>query len=509
MTTTPLQKSPFIATQSHARLSIAWQYHARTLFAAIALFIVFALLFAVVQFVTPALAGNDGYYHMRMGELMREYGLRVPFVWLPMSIIAPDSFYDHHLLYHAYLSLFAGDGSIAALNLGAKIASVVMPSLAFIAIWWLLRGQRVRWAALWALALFAVSEAFLYRMSMPRAQSASLLMLALGLHWLLQRRYVLLVPLGFLYVWLYNAFPLLMVLGGITFAATCITERRVEWRTLLYPAIGIALGLLINPYFPQNLTFISNHLLPKVGESATSVGNEWYPYETWTLIENSGFALGAFVLGVFALGWRGTRFDRSTLVAFVLAVLFGFMLFKSRRFIEYFPAFVVIFAALSFKPLLEHIRSTRLVPTAILIALIVPLLLTLDLARDAVAGSKPADQYAAAALWLKDNSAPGARVFQTDWDDFTRLFFYDTSNIFTIGLDPTYMQLYDPELYDQWVDLTRGKGADLGATIRTRFDAAYVFSDLNHDNFLDRAADDQSLQEVYRDNYAVIFKVLD
>jgi hypothetical protein len=37
--------------------------------------------------------------------------------------------------------------------------------------------------------------------------------LALGLHWLLQRRYALLVPLGFLYVWLYNAFPLLLLLA--------------------------------------------------------------------------------------------------------------------------------------------------------------------------------------------------------------------------------------------------------------------------------------------------------
>ena len=66
--------------------------------------------------------------------------------------------------------------------------------------WWLLRGQGVRWAWLWALGLFAASDAFLFRMSMPRAQSASLLVLALGLHWLLKRRYRLLLPLGFVYV---------------------------------------------------------------------------------------------------------------------------------------------------------------------------------------------------------------------------------------------------------------------------------------------------------------------
>src|SRR5437763_1747166 len=113
-----------------------------------------------------------------------------------------------------------------------------------------LRGQRVRWAPLWTLALFGMSQAFLYRMSMPRAQSASLLVLALGLHWLLTRRYWALLPLGFVYVWLYDAFPLLLVVAGVYVIAALATERRLEWKALLFPALGIGLGLVINLYFP-------------------------------------------------------------------------------------------------------------------------------------------------------------------------------------------------------------------------------------------------------------------
>ncbi len=229
-----------------------------------------------------------------MAALIRQYGLRVPFTWLPLSILNQDAFYDHHLLYHVYLSLFAG-GSDQAMLVAAKWASVFMPAAAFVAIWWLLRGQQVRYAAIWALGLFAVSEAFLYRMSMPRAQAASLLVLALGLHWLLQRKFVWLIPLGFLYVWLYNAFPLLIVIAVVYAVAAFLTERRIEWKAVIYPGVGIALGLIINPYFPQNITFIVNHLAPKIGELGVSVGNEWYPYDTWVLIENSGFALAAFL----------------------------------------------------------------------------------------------------------------------------------------------------------------------------------------------------------------------
>src|SRR3989304_3415890 len=222
-----------------------------------------------------------------------------------------------------------GAGAPDALSLGAKIAAVLMPALAFVAIWWLLRGQAVRWASIWTVGLFAVSQAFLYRLSMPRAQSASLLILALGLHWMLQRKYRPLIPLGFVYVWAYNAFPLLIVLGVVYAVSAFGTERRIEWPALVFPAIGIGLGLIVNPYFPQNITFILNHLAPKIGESETAVGNEWYPYQTWILVENSGFSLGAFVLGALALGWRGKRIDRPTLVACVLAVVFGFMLVRS------------------------------------------------------------------------------------------------------------------------------------------------------------------------------------
>ena len=65
-----------------------------------ALFALFAGLFAFVQYGTSALAGTDGYYHARMGLLLREQGFKPYFDWLPLTILNPDGFYDHHFLYH-------------------------------------------------------------------------------------------------------------------------------------------------------------------------------------------------------------------------------------------------------------------------------------------------------------------------------------------------------------------------------------------------------------------------
>jgi hypothetical protein len=506
LTTTPLSTRTATLTRR-----IAARIDTRALLTGAALFALFSALFAFVQFGTLALADNDGFYHLRMAALTRQYGLRVPFTWLPLSILNQNGFSDHHLLYHVYLSLFTG-GSDQAMIVAAKWASVFMPAAAFVAIWWLLRGQQVRYPAIWALGLFAVSEAFLYRMSMPRAQAASLLVLALGLHGLLQRKFVWLIPLGFVYVWLYDAFPLLMMIAVIYAAAVFLTERRIEWKAVIYPGVGIALGLIINPYFPQNVAFIFNHLLPKIGELGVSVGNEWYPYDTWVLIENSGFALAAFLVGVCALIWRGQKFDRATLTTFALAVFFGLLTFKSRRFIEYFPAFVLIFAALSVSPVLDRAarseRTKPLITIGLLAILIAPLIITLNQARSVMADqSKPAETYAAASYWIAQHAAPGALIFQTDWDDFPRLFFYNPVNVYTIGLDPTYMQLYDPALYDDWVKITQGQVERPSAQIRSRFGGDYVITDLQHTAFLKQAKSDPGLKEVFRDQYAAVFTV--
>ena len=489
---------------------------------AVTLLTLFSALFAAIQYATAGLIGNDGYYHIKIAYLMRQQGLKPAFDALPLTILNSEAFYDHHFLYHVYLAVFARidpavDGGLA-LTQSAKIASIFLPAFTFLAIWWLLRAQHVRWAAVWAIGLFAVSEAFLYRMSMPRAQALSLLLLILAVHWLLQKRYWLLLPLGFVFVWAYNAFPLLLVVSGAYFLTILLLERRIVWQAILFPLLGMLLGLLINPYFPENISFITSHLMPKIGESATKVGNEWSPYKTETLIENSGFALVAFILGVLALGWHKERIDKNSLFTLVLTLLFGYMLFKSRRFVEYFPPFALIFFAFTLRPLLENwlqkvpakqIKYLSFLPVLMLGLLIYPLFISIKDARDLVDNSKPATRYADASLWLRAQTEPGTMIFQTDWDDFTRLYFYNSDVIYTAGLDPTFLELENPELFDEWVDITKGRVENPGTEIRDQFNAEYVFSDLNHESFLEMAQKDPSLTEVYRDEDAIIFSVLD
>jgi hypothetical protein len=476
----------------------------------VSLWILFVVLLAIIQFATPNLAGNDGYYHIKLAQVMREQGLRPEFIWLPLTILNIDAYYDHHFLYHIMLIPFTfGD-----LRQGAKWASVILPAFTFLAGWVLLRGQRVPYAALWALGLMAVSSAFLYRMSMPRVQAMSLLVLLLALHVTLTQRYRWLLPLSFLYVWLYDAFPLILVVVGVYVAVRWLLDGQLKLAPLTYTIAGVGLGLLINPYFPDNLVFIYHHLAPKLTDAtATKVGNEWYPYKTWTLVENSGPALLAFIAGVFALGLNPKRMNRTTTILLIITVLFGAMLFKSRRFVEYFPAFALLFCAVAWTPLINSWRQSKLwtwwgLPILLITLLIPATTWNVQATQESLQKSKSYQRYAGASAWLQENSPAGSRVFQTDWDDFTRLYFYNTHNTYTLGLDPTYMQLYDEALFEQWVDITKGRVNTPAKVIANDFGGEYVLTDLKHKSFLREAQADAQLEEVYQDEYAVIFRVI-
>lgn len=491
------------------------------------LFFVFSLVMSVIQFSTPNLAGNDGYYHIKMAQIMRRQGLRPDYPWLPLTILNEREFSNHHFLFHVALIPFTfGD-----LRLGAKWASITFASVAFLCIWWLLRGQKVRYPGVWALGLLVISEAFLSRMNLTRPPSLSLAILALSLHWMLQGRTKLFILVGFIYAWTYNAFPLLPLMAVIYALAVWLVERRPALKPALYSTLGIVVGLVIHPYFPHNIIFAVRHILPKVGENVSvSVGGEWYPFTTAQLLENSWLALALLGAGFLALGLSGRRMKSGTAAALLMVFLFGWMTMRSRHFIEYLAPFALIFGSLAFQPLLQpggwleeilasapdnklkHVVVSRLPRWGGAVGLLIVVCLgafqTLPESIKSIQRSKPYEMYADASAWLIENTAEGERIFQTDWDDFPRLFFYNTHNTYLIGLDPTYMQLYNAELYNAWRAITRGQVDQPSRQIEGKFAARYVLTDLKHTAFIRKAEADPGLEEVYRDAFAVIFRLV-
>jgi hypothetical protein len=83
------------------------QTHTHTLVVGAGLFLTFLLLWSLVHFTSPTLAGNDGYFHIKFAQVIREQGIRPDYPWLPLTILNPTEYFDHHFLYHILLVPFS------------------------------------------------------------------------------------------------------------------------------------------------------------------------------------------------------------------------------------------------------------------------------------------------------------------------------------------------------------------------------------------------------------------
>jgi hypothetical protein len=479
----------------------------------------FALIFCVmawIEFGGPAILDNDGYYHIRWAKMLRESFPHLPaFKALPLTILDEQHYADHHYLFHLLLIPFTfGD-----LRFGAKLAAVVFSTLGILSLFALLVAYRVRYRWLWLGPLIASSEPFLYRMSMTRAPALSLALLGVGGYLILKRKPVLLALLSVVFAWSYSLFPLMMALAVAHAIAIYLSERRFEFRSILASGIGIIAGLLINPYFPKNLTLFREHLLMKTaGTYSVDVGVEWYPYETWVIVGSSALAFIIYFAGLLAFDYRSRVRDVKPLFFLLVSTMFLLMAFKSRRFIEYWPPFGVAFAAFTISPKLETVSfdwmaRTRdraiaaLAASAVTVAAVVGMGLVILQARADVRSEADPFAYRGASEWLAANTPAGSIVFNTDWDDFPMLFYYNPNNAYIVGLDPTYLYDRDRELWKLYADITLGNESNPAPLIRDRFRAQYVFTDNEHSDFLQITEDSGDFEKVYEDKFTTVLRV--
>jgi hypothetical protein len=486
------------------------------------LLIAFALIFAVmslIEFGGPAILDNDGFYHMRWSRTLREQFPRLPrFQSLPLTTLNETDYVDHHYLFHVLLMPFTFGEDMQK---GAKWAAVTFSSLGILSLFALLLTFDVRYRWLWLAPIIASSEPFLYRMSMTRAPALSLGMLGLGAYLILKRKYGWLALLSFAFVWYYSLFPLIFIFAALYAVAVYLAERRIEWRAPLASFVGILAGLVINPYFPKNWRLLYEHVLMKATAGSgysVDVGIEWYPYDAWDLVRLSVLAFVIFFAGFAAFEYRRRARDLKPLFFLLVALVLLLMAFKSRRFIEYWPPFAVVFAAFTISPRLAEFdrswfrrkRERAIAAIAAAIATVVigtTMIVTVGQARADMKAEPDPYEYKGASEWIAANVPAGAMIFNTDWDDFPMLYYYNPNNPYIVGLDPTYLYDRDPELWKLYARITLGDQEDPAAFIRERFGAEYVFTDNQHPDFLENAATSGKFETVYTDAKTTVLRI--
>jgi len=482
----------------------------------------------------PLFRDPDSFYHMKMAVLLLRDGIVWNFPWLPFTVLS-DHFADHHFLYHVLLTPF-----IAAFGPenGMLIATATLCGAAMAAFYVVLREYQVRFPSFFVFLLIT-SQGFAFRFNLAKATGASLLTIMLALLAIRRRNYLALFLLAWAYVLLYGGWPIIAGIVGIALLSRIVADRLVErhpihswahlwfWRRLfrgsqqarqdffLLPEIraavatvaGIVCGIVINPYFPRNLQFYWQQIyqIALVGyRGRLNVGVEWFPATRGEMIGYAGgpiiFLLAVVGLVIIAAAWGDIIFKKrehgadefsALFASAVLTLVFMCLTLRSKRNVEYFLPFLVLFEALFAKIVFSGINFRRLYGNIIVhagqtilvsvVAAFTVVFLALNGVRDVsvIRGSYGDgiswNRYAGVSSWLREHVPAGSVIYHSEWDDFPVLFWRDDRYRYISGLDPAFLFLKSPSLYDAYYDVSTGR-TGLGASniIMNTFGAKYV-----------------------------------
>ena len=518
-------------------------------------FCAIVLVMILLQFSTSAICCGDwdGYYHIRWSsELWNSFkgGHWLPeFKWLPLTVLSPKKYADHHFLFHLLQIPFLWFFEPV---MAAKVAAVVYGSLAIFSVYWLMFRYKIDYLLLWFFALMTCANPFFYRMNMAKAPPLTIIFTIIGIYLLFERKYVWLLPLMFFFVWAYSLFPILFIAAFIWMLIIAWNEHRFEWRPIVYTGGGMILGNLINPYFPTNLYLFWEHLLEKITiakDFAVPVGGEWYPYDGQQLLTHFPIALLAMLVGYILFMPRSRKLPEKATFFLGFVTLLLIAQFKSIRYSEYFPPFAILFVAFSWQaftistavelpedfkreiePYLDKDKRTKREDLLRLVRLSAVWMIGIALAAltffnirgieigtfkqegitASIKNNEENDRYKRVMEWANDNIPEGERIFNANWDDFPKLFFFDTKHAYVFGLDPNYLYSENPDLYKELVDITSGKTDEAGPVIREKFGAHYVFVDAReNEDMVAKLLESGWAEIAYEDSEARLLRIRD
>jgi hypothetical protein len=306
--------------------------------------------------------------------------------------------------------------------------------------------------------------------------------------------------IGLVWFFLHGSFVLLLPLV-LSFALLEQTEGKTIGKAFGLAVAGLLLGYVLHPQHAALWTFFASQLaVPFSGRLHAAVGAEWYPFSLTELWTNTWPLLTAWAVSLVSL-IREARFSLRKKLPLstwlTLQSVAWFALFaSSKRFIEYFAPLAVLpvaLAAQSFstfdwvqaRTLLSRTWQLKVALVVCTVCLVALPIFQLKSAAKVLASEPGADGYKAVSEWLAGHSEPGDIVFNTRWDSFPQLFYWNKRNYYVAGLDQLFLYNRDEDLYHKYSfitgeNLNQWNNRSVEETIAMDFKAKFVIIDIGY-----------------------------
>ena len=451
----------------------------RPAFAPVLIFVVTFFAFAFFFLHFSALYDGDSYFHLAAARLYAG-GIPHELPWARFSLMH-QGWGDKELLFHVALLPFAQSMDAA---IGGRLALAVLNAALVTLLASLGRRALGPWGLLAPALVYLLPAGFLPRIVRLRPELLALLLLLAAVELAGRRRHLPLAAVAALFSLAYTAAHLLPALSLIWMLWDRSALGRWNFRPAAAALGGSVAGLLVHPQFPKNLEvwWVQNVLFFRM-KAGLDVGNEIVPPGIGRLLAEN--ALLAFALLFLWVATRptaeppGGERDRLgpyfTLSALTFLALYAAM----ARMITWLAPFAVLAVAYS----IRH-RERRLGPSIDLGRWRLPVapLLALTLAAALPALLDPTlvqllrtdrqNLFEAEQERLGASLPPGSKVAAT-WQEAELFAFWSPRAQFLNVLDPIFMALPHPDLYELQRTLFAGSEPDVPLAL-ARLDSDWI-----------------------------------
>ncbi|MFA6423426.1 MAG: hypothetical protein WCW17_03165 [Patescibacteria group bacterium] len=460
----------------------------------LAIFTVVYIFFYTFQFngKMPLYSGEDSFYHVGMAKFILEKGIVKSFPWLYYTI-QNTNFVDHQLLFHLLIIPFI---KIFGDNVGPKLMVMTSLSLAFGFLFLLFRENKLKYGFIYAIIiLFTMPSDFYFRMSFIRVQAVAILFMVLTFYFIQKNKPLHIGILSFLFVWLYSGSVFLLAIIGSLFIGQLLANEKINWKIILYGLGGFTLGIIINPYFPKNISYFYNQLFMTGLGAKPYSGGEWRPYDTWYWVQISAISIMLFLTSLVYTISKNIKINGKTLAILIYTFFLLILQWKSKRFVEYWPFWASISAFLLIGQNIESAMQKLVKKNGLvfLLYIIVGILIIFVVYTKSYEQIGRAQNDTSTGIntistksvndYLIKNSSEGDIVFTDDWDMFPYYFYYNRKNYYIVGLDPEFMNQFNTSLYKEFADISSGSDNRNLERIKNDFKAKWVLVFFDHQQF--------------------------
>ncbi|MDF3818362.1 hypothetical protein P3G55_00540 [Leptospira sp. 96542] len=375
----------------------------------------------------------DIFYHFAIAKLYATEGFVRTLPWPELGIQSTE-FTDFHFLIHLTQIPFA----LLPINGNTSIKLYIFSCLVFLLYQLFRYFESIQFRnSYYLLALFFIlgSTLFTGRLLFGRGNIILFGLLFLSLRIWNQNKNKYLFALGFIAVWFYSGFLLLITVFGLL----CLVNRsKIVFQRFLYLSFGIFLGITIHPSFPNQwggyfLELIIQSFPPKAVEPIA----EWLPPTKELIL--LGFLPSLPLLILSFVQSKKLKIESPSNVFLLLTIVTLLFAGASLRIFEITWLFFFLF-------IFHKIQLNSRIQFAIIIILIIfQLPYTYRKISDQFTSTNP-NQIFVTTEWIKRNISPKERIF-LPWADYPYFTYKNPEYVYLFGLNPLYAWAKNPDLY--------------------------------------------------------------